>query len=201
MTYILQFWSQHDEDGSTFERLFSTSRKWYHCICQFVYICQWGKIHAFQTLSYFHSNQNHCDGVFKFYWITFIRQYRNLYSWMHPSRGIIISITEAEKVTQLLAFKENIFIPTLMLRILISFKLTPWIIHSNLQWPPGNFHFFALTPPWKSMFFSQFLVYPPGFPITFTLPPGTFHWYPQQLQFVSGKSPLLIATTVRYYVL
>ena len=50
-------------------------------------------------------------------------------------------------------------------RILVFLKLTPW-----------NFPFFYIRTPWKSMFFSQFLMYPPDIPTTFTLPPGIFHF-------------------------
>ena len=42
---------------------------------------------------------------------------------------------------------------------------------------------FTVTPPGNPYFFSQFLVYPSGIPTTFTLPPGIFHWYPQQVDY------------------
>ena len=51
---------------------------------------------------------------------------------------------------------------------------------------------FTVTP-WKSMFFPQFLVYPPGIPTIFPLPPWNFPLISLTgvLQFFSGKAQCL----------
>ena len=57
------------------------------------------------------------------------------------------------------------------------------------SWPPGFPVKFTVTPLEFSFFFTLTLLeihfssifgIPPGIPPTFTLPPGTSHWYPQQ---------------------
>ena len=65
----------------------------------------------------------------------------------------------------------------------------PWISSQIYLDSPGIFHSFALTPsPWKFMFFPQFLVYPPGIPVTFTHLLSIEILNRGRLQFFSGKA-------------
>ena len=66
--------------------------------------------------------------------------------------------------------------------------------------PSWNFSFFCIESPGNPCFFSQFLVYPPGIAMTFTLPPGIFHWYPQQgVTIFFLKSPISIQRGVFFF--
>ena len=60
---------------------------------------------------------------------------------------------------------------------------------------PWNFPFFCIDPPWKSMFFPQFLVYPPGIPTNFTLPLEFFIDIPNRgVTFFSGKAHSVLSS-------
>ena len=83
------------------------------------------------------------------------------------------------------AFPEKSWIP--LLRIPIFLKLTPWI-YSQIYRDPLEF--------------SIILVYPPGIPTTFTLPPGIFHWYPEQgVTIIFLKKPISIDSNYNTYLI
>ena len=65
-----------------------------------------------------------------------------------------------------------------MSRISIFLKLTPWI--SSPFYHDDFSLFFCIDPPGNSRFLLKFSFFSYGIPTTFTLPPGVFHWYPQQ---------------------
>ena len=89
----------------------------------------------------------------------------------------------AIKSKLIVGFFQKIIVPPL-LRISIFLKLTPLDFQSILSWPPGIFHFFALTP-------LEILV----FPSNFDIPPWNssyFHSTPWKSPFISSTGGLQI---------
>ena len=73
----------------------------------------------------------------------------------------------------------------------------PSRISSQFYDDPLEISILLYQPLWKSSFFPQILTYPLEFPITFPLPPGNFHWYPQQ---GGGDSNFLWKSPISFFV-
>ena len=75
--------------------------------------------------------------------------------------------------------RKKLYPCALLLRISFFWIWFPLISSQFYDDPPGIFHFFASTSLEILVCPSNFDI-PPGIPTMFTLPPGNFHWYPQQ---------------------
>ena len=114
--------------------------------------------------------------------------FRVQYFWIHYDYDdygyavvvvLVLRYYTLSPTTSIGLFQKKIAPP--LLRISIFLNFTPWISSQIYRDPPGIFNFFfALTPPLEIHVFSSIFGAPPGIPTTFPLPPGFFHWYPQQ---------------------
>ena len=96
-----------------------------------------------------------------------------------------------------MGFSRNICTPLLRWGYRFFLKFTPWISSQIYRDPSGIFHCFCIDPLWKSMFFPQFLVYPPGIPTTLLQPLEFFiDILNRGVTIFFWKSPILIETVL-----